>query len=77
MTACIITHNMIVEDERDASQIDFTYDAIDESSTISISHEHTPELAQFMQTHYDIRNRNSYCQLQSDLVEHLWQLHGG
>ena len=64
MTACIIMHNMIVEDERDASQIDFTYDAIDESSTISISHEHTPELAQFMQTHYDIRNINSHCQLQ-------------
>ena len=42
MTACIIMNNMIVEDERDASQIDFTYDAIDESSTISISHEHTP-----------------------------------
>ena len=63
MTACIIVHNMIVEDEKDASQIDFTYDAIDESSTISISHEHTPELAQFMQTHYDIRKRNSHCQL--------------
>ena len=70
MTACIIMHNMIIEDEQDASQVDFTYDAIDESSNISISHEHTPELVQFMQTHYDIR-------IQLDLMEHLWQLHGG
>ncbi|XP_020250285.1 uncharacterized protein LOC109827687 [Asparagus officinalis] len=39
MKACIIMHNMIIEDERDINQCDFNYDAIDESPTISLSRE--------------------------------------
>ena len=29
MKACIILHNMIVEDERDNNEMDFSYDASD------------------------------------------------
>ncbi|KAF8407238.1 hypothetical protein HHK36_006365 [Tetracentron sinense] len=74
MKACIIMHNMIVEDERDVNGIeDFNYDAIDESSHAPVSHKHTTELMEFIQGIHHIRNRETHSQLQSDLVEHLWQ----
>ena len=33
MKACIILHNMIVEDERNANGLDLSYDTMDESTT--------------------------------------------
>ena len=36
MKACIILHNMIVEDERNANELDFTYDTIEESPTATV-----------------------------------------
>ncbi|XP_020257992.1 putative nuclease HARBI1 [Asparagus officinalis] len=77
MKACIIMHNMIIEDERDINQCDFNYDAIDESPTISLSRERTPQLIEFIQAHHRIRDRQTHSQLQADLIEHLWQRHGG
>ncbi|XP_028097478.1 uncharacterized protein LOC114297279 [Camellia sinensis] len=41
MMACIIMHNMIVEDERNANGMDFNYDTISESLP-PVSHERTP-----------------------------------
>ncbi|XP_062154342.1 uncharacterized protein LOC133862526 [Alnus glutinosa] len=77
MKACIIIRNMIVEDERntdDASDID--YEQIDETPYIQISHEHTPGFLEFIKRHVNIRDRQTHSQLQSDLIEYLWQLHG-
>ncbi|KAF8400429.1 hypothetical protein HHK36_013727 [Tetracentron sinense] len=49
MKACIIIHNMIVEDERDFNGAkDFNYDAIDESPHAPVSHERTTELMEFI-----------------------------
>ncbi|XP_028089579.1 uncharacterized protein LOC114289930 [Camellia sinensis] len=75
MMACIIMHNMIVEDERDANGLDFNYDTISESFP-PVSHERTPELFEFIQNHYRIRDRGTHSKLKQDLVEHLWTLHG-
>ena len=75
MMACIIMHNMIVEDERDANGLDFNYDTISESLP-PMSHEHTPELFEFIQNHHRIRDRGTHSKLKQDLVEHLWTLHG-
>ncbi|KAK1587792.1 hypothetical protein Q3G72_016851 [Acer saccharum] len=61
----------------DDDHIDFNYDVADETPTVSVSHEHTPELHEFIQNHHRIRDRQTHSQLQSDLVEHLWQQHGG
>ncbi|KAF8394244.1 hypothetical protein HHK36_020451 [Tetracentron sinense] len=77
MKACIIIHNMIVEDERDVNGAeDFNYDAIDESPHAPMSHERTTELMEFIRGIHRIRDRGTHSQLQSDLVEHLWQRHG-
>ena len=76
MKACIIMHNMIVEDEREIGQLDFNYDMIEENQLVSVSHERTPELYEFIQTHHQIRDRQTHSQLQADLVEHLWQKYG-
>jgi hypothetical protein len=43
MKACIIMHNMIVEDERNTDNAsDIDYEQIDETPYVQISHEHTP-----------------------------------
>ncbi|KAF8379490.1 hypothetical protein HHK36_028925 [Tetracentron sinense] len=74
MKACIIMHNMIVEDERDVYIPDLNYDVIEEN--ITVSHERTVELSQIIQNHRHIRDRGIHSQLQTDLVEHLWKLQG-
>ncbi|KAF8400849.1 hypothetical protein HHK36_014152 [Tetracentron sinense] len=76
MKACIIMHNMIVEDKRDVNGTeDFNYDAIDESPHAPVSHERVTELMEFIQGIRRIRDMRTHSQLQSDLVEHLWQQH--
>nr|XP_023884048.1 uncharacterized protein LOC111996320 [Quercus suber] len=80
MKACIILHNMIIEDERDANGAeDFDYEQVPESIPTTVSHERTEEFSQFaafIAAHEKIRNRETNSKLQLDLVEHLWQRHG-
>ena len=54
MTACVIMHNMIIEDERDTPK-DFNYEGM--GDLVVPSHEHTSEFFEFMQSHHAIRNR--------------------
>ena len=76
MKACIILHNMIVEDERDNNEMDFSYDASDEIPTPTLISEWSSELLQFIHTQHRIRDRDTHSILQTDLVEHLWNMHG-
>uniref|UniRef100_A0A2N9HQ65 DDE Tnp4 domain-containing protein n=1 Tax=Fagus sylvatica TaxID=28930 RepID=A0A2N9HQ65_FAGSY len=78
MKACIILHNMIIEDERDPNgvQQDDDYDQVPENILTPVSREPTIEVQNFIQSHIRIRDRKTHSQLQADLVEHLWQLHG-
>jgi hypothetical protein len=73
MMACIILHNMIVEDERDLyfGADEFDYDQINDIPLEPPSHEHTVELMDFIQNHHRIKDRETHSQLQSDLIEHL------
>ena len=77
MTACIIMHNMIVEDERDENA-DFRYDGVGQLVRPSPSEERnrTNEFLEFMQAHHAIRNVQTHSQLREDLIQHLWQCHG-
>jgi hypothetical protein len=63
MKACIIMHNMIIEDERE----------VDAEDNVQVSHHHTPDLLEFINTRKQIRDNEIHHQLQEDLVEHLWQ----
>ena len=74
MKVCIIMHNMVIEDEGDIGNTEF--DGSDANPPVEVSHAYTPELEDFMQTHYQIRDNVSHSQLQSDLIEHLWERHG-
>ena len=76
MKACIILHNMIVEDERDNNEMDFSYDASDGIPTPTLISERSSELLQFIHTQHRIRDRDTHSILQTDLVEHLWNMNG-
>ena len=76
MKACIILHNMIVEDERNANELDFTYDTMDESPTVVVIPERSSELLQFINTQHCIRDKEIHSKLQADLVKHQWNMHG-
>ena len=73
MKACIIMHNMVIEDEGDIGNIDF--DGSDANPPLEVSNAYTPELEDFMQIHYQIRDSATHYQLQLDLIEHLWERH--
>ena len=72
MNACVIMHNMIVEDEG-IDEDDFNYDDMGEK--VKISHARTPELDEFIQNYKNIQDKETHTQLQADLIEHLWQHH--
>nr|XP_034925837.1 uncharacterized protein LOC118057386 [Populus alba] len=74
MKACIIMHNMIIEDEG-AMNLGFDHER-EVNSFISVSHGEIPELHDFLQTHNRIRDRATSSQLQEDLIEHLWEQYG-
>ena len=73
MKACVIMHNMIVEDER-GSQHNNTYEAMGEKVTVSRTH--AEQLSSFLQMHNRIDDKAEHSKLQHDLVEHLWQMPG-
>jgi hypothetical protein len=70
MKACIIVHNMIIEDE---GEVDADERFDDEEENVRASHHRTPNLLEFIKTRKEIRDNESHHQLQEDLVEHLWQ----
>ncbi|KAF8402555.1 hypothetical protein HHK36_010641 [Tetracentron sinense] len=77
MKACIILHIMTIEDERDEQDtLDFDYEQLDANPPEPVSHDQPDMLAEFISNHLRIRDKGTHSQLQSDLVEHLWQLHG-
>ncbi|XP_020208695.2 uncharacterized protein LOC109793646, partial [Cajanus cajan] len=78
MYACIILHNMIVEDERHTYNINFDYDnGGNEVSTTDISIGlHPIFAATYLQRRAHLRDRQQHRQLQHDLVEHIWERFG-
>lgn len=76
MTACIIMHNMIIEDERNDNrnlhELNNYYNNLPKSPPIAkTSHEHSSSILEFFQNHHHIRDRQTHSKLQ-DLVEYLW-----
>ncbi|XP_004301522.1 PREDICTED: uncharacterized protein LOC101292908 [Fragaria vesca subsp. vesca] len=83
MKACVIMHNMIIEDERaeriaanDHEILARQYVEPDEQfEDLLVSRNHTIDFEEFISNHLAIRDRGTHSMLQADLVEHLWQLH--
>ena len=79
MKACIIFHNMIVEDEREDEQddnevVDLDYEQNDgvDNPPLQVLREQSDEFLSYIERHGCIRDREIHFQLQLDLVEHLW-----
>ena len=80
MRACIILHNMIVEDERDTYATPFgplpTYDdATNGLSQPNLGEEPFAPYERYIQNNVQIRDRQKHRQLQADLIEHISQFH--
>ncbi|XP_058771943.1 uncharacterized protein LOC131645627 [Vicia villosa] len=77
--ACIILHNMIVEDERHTygGDFDYCYDNAgnNNSTTETFSGPH-PNLATRLQRRATLHEKQVHRQLQGDLVEHIWECFG-
>jgi len=74
MRACVIMHNMIVEDEGfvvDPNE-HFNYGG----ENVDPAHgQPTRTLDEFIDAHRKIRNKETHVQLKEDLIEHLWNHH--
>jgi hypothetical protein len=76
MNACIIMHNMIIEDEHDKCRVEPPYDKSDAKTRGCVSQEGTSNFSSFVDKHKEIRDPHIHNQLQRDLVEHLWERQG-
>ncbi|CAO2167253.1 unnamed protein product [Urochloa humidicola] len=73
MTACIIMHNMIVEDEKfEATNTNFS----NIGKQVTPSTGNVPELGEFIAAHHRLRDPARHIQLQKDLIEHNWMRYG-
>lgn len=71
MRACVIMHNMIVEDEREGGLIE--PEAIRPRPDFWRERVAFPD---YLAAQAAIRDQNAHFQLQSDLIDHLWDFHG-
>ncbi|KAF8403359.1 hypothetical protein HHK36_011461 [Tetracentron sinense] len=75
MSACIIMHNMIVEDECDDYE-----NVVDSNPTpipnVDMVAGETERFQQFFARHRQIKNKETHNALRNSLIEHLWKRHG-
>jgi hypothetical protein len=71
MTACIIMHNMIVENE---VKVDPRERFSKGGDNVETSHEMTIDFQTFIDNHVKIRNSDTHCYSIS-VMEHMWQHH--
>jgi hypothetical protein len=71
MTARIILHNMIIEDERDLGRIESSYESGAIETRHFVSPTRTSDFVSFVKKHEEIRDSQMHFQLENDLVEHL------
>ena len=76
MQACVIMHNMIIEDDRKNQVRRHVGPYECQGPLAEVDHELPADFADFLAMHAEIRDNNVYEQLQNDLVEHLWRVKG-
>ena len=74
MKACIIMHNMIIEDE--GGSCDLEFDGTNAQPPESLSHGGSDAVDELFERLHRIRSSETHSQLQIDLAQHLWDLHG-
>jgi len=79
MLACVILHNMIVEDEREDVKIHIDLNENPGASFAlppEVNTSHNPRFADVMRGKAAIRDRPQHTQLKNDLIEHMWRKFG-
>ncbi|KAK1617604.1 hypothetical protein QYE76_023121 [Lolium multiflorum] len=71
MRACVILHNMIIDDER-GTNLEHNYETVESNVGPAIHHHAPPSLAARIQMDNEMRASPVYTQLQQDLIEHVW-----
>ncbi|XP_058835800.1 putative nuclease HARBI1 [Topomyia yanbarensis] len=75
MRACIILHNMIIEDQRnDASETDVPFNC--RNSDVTVNMGSADGFQAFLERYDQVHNATLHYQLQADLIEHLWKVKG-
>ncbi|XP_073051193.1 uncharacterized protein [Primulina eburnea] len=73
MKACIIMHNMIIEDERDLSApIQDAMEAHVPDVEMMVNDENT-RFQEFLARYKKMKNRDAHYELRNTLIEHLWK----
>ncbi|XP_048607098.1 putative nuclease HARBI1 isoform X1 [Brassica napus] len=75
MRACIILHNMIVEDER-AARTQYVVPGFEESEEERFSVNMPSPLGNTMDRRTNVRNRQAHHNLKNDLIENIWTKFG-
>uniref|UniRef100_A0A1J3FQP9 Nuclease HARBI1 n=1 Tax=Noccaea caerulescens TaxID=107243 RepID=A0A1J3FQP9_NOCCA len=79
MRACVILHNMIVEDERDTYRYnDYVAEFRQGEGSAHLDapvHRRRTNLQEILNARTRVRDRKMQQQLKNDLVEHIWQRH--
>jgi hypothetical protein len=76
MYACIILHNMIIEDERGIYDTpdDNTYEQAQSSPNLTgLAHGPIYGFTDILDKDMEIRDRSTHNRLKEDLIEHIWQ----
>ncbi|PUZ66396.1 hypothetical protein GQ55_3G304500 [Panicum hallii var. hallii] len=74
MRACVILHNMVIEDERNLYS---DHREFERSSDPPISQNRdVPEIYKLIKSYSRIRDKVVSNSLQKDLMEYIWQLYG-
>lgn len=80
MYACIIIHNMIVEDERDTYRVRYDFNSCDQGCNPipPVQPEHGPidGFTDLLDRNAALRDRRRHIRLKKDLVEHIWRRFG-
>ena len=71
MTACVIMHNMIVEEERDESMFDQGWDC--QGQNIAPQPGPPADLVDFLAVQREMRDTATHFRPQKDLVANLWR----
>ena len=76
MYACVILHNMVIEDERGIYDVpdNNTYEQAQSSPNLTgLAHGSIYGFTDVLDKDMEIRNRSTHIRLKEDLIEHIWQ----
>jgi hypothetical protein len=73
MTACVIMHNMIIENERGQ---DLNYSFYDLMGHMVQPRRRADRISRFLEVYHEVRDSDSHDDLQKDLIEEWWSWNG-